>query len=163
MKKKSFENKQERLPYHEEENAETMDITENTNTMHLTSSTTKAMSTGKKKNTMNTGDTKKKGVYGTDGSPISIEKDGDNYVIKGNPNADTKQIFEALLKTPKGVETAIEYTTANYEYRFHLKDVVYDDKNEKVHGQTYEADINDNNCSGNPDLFDHFNVNISLA
>lgn len=105
-------------------------------------------------------------VYGLDGKPVTINKDNaGNYVINGKPDAHTNKLFSAMIKTPKGAESAIGYTTSKDEFRFTEKTEVIDiQTNSSVHGETFPADEKGNRLAEETDPnFHYFQVDYTTA
>ncbi|MFA6925145.1 MAG: hypothetical protein WC223_12945 [Bacteroidales bacterium] len=82
-------------------------------------------------------------VYGVDGKPVTIGKDdAGKPVIQGKPDAKTTEIFQALIKTPRGIKAAEFFTGAAEEYKFDLTDKQLTQGGKLVHGTTEETGDN---------------------
>lgn len=77
-------------------------------------------------------------VLGTDGKPVTIDKDSKgNFTISGKPDKATSQIFSAMIKTPTGADAAIHMTTIPTTVKLVLTaKAVFDEDGNQVHGMT---------------------------
>ncbi|MCL4817222.1 MAG: hypothetical protein KJZ56_11320 [Flavobacteriales bacterium] len=77
-------------------------------------------------------------VLGTDGKPVTIDKDTKgNYVISGKPDKATSQIFTAMIKTQTGADAAIHMTTIPTKVKLVLTEkAIFNEEGQQIHGDT---------------------------
>lgn len=77
-------------------------------------------------------------VLGTDGKPVTIDKDSKgNYTISGKPDKATSQIFTAMIKTPTGADAAIHMTTIPTKVKLVLTEkAIFNEEGSQIHGDT---------------------------
>jgi RHS repeat-associated protein len=82
-------------------------------------------------------------IYGTDGKPVTICKDdNNNWVISGQPDEQTREIFESMLLTPTGRRQLTQITTQKREVRLSIVTELIDKKGNIVtYGQAMTENV----------------------